>query len=138
MSEQLVYTLCRSGVGVVAGYGVYSASAGMVASDRTEIESRYSTFIAPESISVSGGDDPNIAKMPRSLGFSKLASGHECITHQLYTGADYDNPSRMGNYISHSIADPGFGFYPIEALGFDGFCLDMRYDEMDCDVVPPV
>jgi len=118
VSEQLVYTLCRSGVGVIAGYGVYSSSAGMSAADRTEIESRYSTYIAPESISVSGGKDPNIAKMPHSLGFSKLSSGSECITHQVYTGADYDNPSRMGNYISHSITSPRFDFYPAEAIGF--------------------
>ncbi len=138
MSEQLVYTLCRSGVGVVAGYGVYSSSAGMSASDKTEIEARYSTYVSPESIPVSGGNDPNIAKMPVSFGFSKLGSGSECITNQVYTGADYDNPSRMGNYISHSITDQCFGFYPAEAMAFPGFCRDMRYEEMDCNVAPPV
>ncbi len=138
MSEQLLYTLCRSGVGVVAGYNVYSTSAGLSASDRTEIEARYSMYVAPESIPVSGADDPNIGRMPESLGFSRLGSGSECITHQVYTGADYDNPARMGNYISHSVTDACFGFYPIEALGFGGFCRDMRYGEMDCSVAPPV
>ena len=138
MSEQLVYTLCRSGVGVVAGYGVYSASERLSASDRTEIESKYSMYVAPESVPVSGKDDPNIRRMPVSLGFVKLGSGSECITHQIYTGADYDNPSRMGNYISHSVVDQSFGFYPAEACGFPGFCTDMHYDTMDCTAAPPV
>ncbi|MBO4568483.1 MAG: hypothetical protein J5674_00630, partial [Candidatus Methanomethylophilaceae archaeon] len=138
MSEQLLYTLCRSGVGVMAGYGVYSTSAGMSSADRAEIEARYSLYTAPELIPVSGADDPNIAKMPVSLGFARLGSGSECITRQIYTGADYDNPARMGNFISHSVTDPCFGFYPIEALGFDGFCDDMHYEDMDCSVAPPV
>ena len=138
MSEQLIYTLCRSGVGVTAGYGVYSTSAGMSAADRAEIEAKYSLYTAPESIPVSGADDPNIARMPVSLGFARLGSGSECITRQVYTGADYDNPARMGNFISHSITDPCFPFHPIEALGFQGFCGDMHYEEMDCSVAPPV
>ena len=138
MSEQLLYTLCRSGVGVTAGYGVYSTSAGMSSADRLEIETRYSLYTAPESIPVSGADDPNIARMPVSLVFARLGSGSECITRQVYTGADYDNPARMGNFISHSVTDPSFGFYPIAALGFQGFCDDMHYEEMDCSVAPPV
>lgn len=137
MSEQLVYTLNRNGAGLSAGYGTYSTSPGLDRGDQTEIETGYSIYVGPSSIDIRDGNDPNIANMPISLSYITLKSGNECVTQQIYTGADYDNPSRLGNFISNSVVGSIGDVYPIEFYKSPQFCTDMHYAEMNVDVEPP-